>query len=187
MAAVSVGRMSCLGSLAATGEAKPMRFSQKVRKLETGQAFESAARHLRRATFSRRFGLSLDPERLIKSIDKEIFEAIRQRYASDNLGEGWPKYLNLPLWMTKNLRRVRELRLDWGARQRILDLGCGAGYFLYICQWLGHDVLGLDIDTVPNDRGNDRARWADARDLPGATFPSPAALKERNSILSPLS
>jgi SAM-dependent methyltransferase len=140
--------MSYLESLAAI-EAKPMQFSQKVRKLETGQAFESAARHLRRAAFPRRFGLSLDPERLIKSIDREGFEAIRQRYASDNPGEAWPKYLNLPLWMTKNLRRVRELRLDWGARQRILDLGCGAGYFLYICRWLGHDALGLDIETVP--------------------------------------
>ena len=28
-------------------------------------------------------------------------------------------------------------------------LGCGAGYFAYIAQLLGHDVLGLDIDDVP--------------------------------------
>jgi len=51
--------------------------------------------------------------------------------------------------MARNLRRVRQLGLDSGRRQRILDLGCGAGYFLYICQWLGHDALGLDIDQVP--------------------------------------
>ena len=30
--------------------------------------------------------------------------------------------------------------------QSALDIGCGAGYFLYICKWLGHDVRGLDID-----------------------------------------
>ena len=85
----------------------------------------------------------------MKSIDSAGFEAIRRRHAIDNPGEAWPKYLNLPLWMTKNLRRVRELGLDSGARRRILDLGCGAGYFAYICQWLGHEVLGLDIDEVP--------------------------------------
>jgi SAM-dependent methyltransferase len=32
--------------------------------------------------------------------------------------------------------------------KRILDLGCGAGYFLYIAQLLGHSGVGLDIDRV---------------------------------------
>jgi SAM-dependent methyltransferase len=32
--------------------------------------------------------------------------------------------------------------------KRILDLGCGAGYFLYIAQLLGHSGLGLDMDRV---------------------------------------
>jgi SAM-dependent methyltransferase len=30
--------------------------------------------------------------------------------------------------------------------QRVLDLGCGAGYFIYIAQLLGHDCVGLDTD-----------------------------------------
>ena len=34
-------------------------------------------------------------------------------------------------------------------RGSILDLGCGAGYFLYIAQLLGHSGVGLDIDRLP--------------------------------------
>jgi len=41
------------------------------------------------------------------------------------------------------------LDLDWGRRKQILDIGSGAGYFLYICKWLAHNPLGLDIDEVP--------------------------------------
>jgi SAM-dependent methyltransferase len=126
-----------------------MRLSEKVGKLGSGKALESALRHLRRTTAPRRLGLPLTPERLIKSINARGLDEIRRRHAVENPGEAWPKYLNLPLWMEKNLHRVRDLGLDAGRRHRILDLGCGAGYFLYICSRLGHDTLGLDIDEVP--------------------------------------
>src|SRR5256714_15133131 len=49
-------------------------------------------------------------------------------------------------WMEINLKRVRDLELDLGGRKRVLDIGCGTGYFLYICQYLGHEVLGMDLD-----------------------------------------
>ena len=32
---------------------------------------------------------------------------------------------------------------------RIVDLGCGAGYFLYVCKFFGHQVLGFDTDNEP--------------------------------------
>ena len=56
----------------------------------------------------------------------------------------WPKYLEIcpPGWRI-NLRRVRDLGLDLGGRKRVLDIGCGTGYFLYICRFLGHDALGI--------------------------------------------
>ena len=44
---------------------------------------------------------------------------------------------------------MRRLKLDYGRRKDILDIGSGAGYFIYLCQWLGHRPLGLDIDEVP--------------------------------------
>ena len=126
-----------------------MRLLEKLERIGRAQALESTKRHLGRALLTRRLGVQLDPEHLIKTIDADRFEEIRRRYSIDDPGAAWPKYLNLSKWMTTNLRRVRELELDFGFRKRILDLGCGAGYFLHICQWLGHDVVGLDIDEVP--------------------------------------
>src|SRR5205814_8623591 len=38
---------------------------------------------------------------------------------------------------------------DYSPPSRILDIGCGAGYFLYACKLLGHEVLGLDVDQFP--------------------------------------
>ncbi len=142
-----------------------MRLSQKIEKLGNAQAFESARRHFRRSVLARPFGVRCDPEQLIKTIDGDRFEAIRQRHAVADPGEGWPKYLDLSKWMNENLRRVRDLELDFGRRKRILDIGCGTGYFLYICNWLGHDAVGLDIDEVPMYRemtqllGLDRIVW----------------------------
>jgi cyclopropane fatty-acyl-phospholipid synthase-like methyltransferase len=51
--------------------------------------------------------------------------------------------------MHTNVRRVGDLGLDRARPERILDLGCGMGYFLYICKHLDHTVLGLDLDESP--------------------------------------
>jgi SAM-dependent methyltransferase len=91
----------------------------------------------------------LEIKRVIETIDPVGFEQIRQRYAVENPGEHWPKYLDLDRWIDMNIRRIREIELDLARRKRILDLGCGAGYFLYIAQLLGHSGLGLDVDYVP--------------------------------------
>ena len=123
-----------------------MRLAEKVGKLANGKAVGSAQRHWRRILFDLRHGLRLDPDGLITIIDRREFEALRQRHLARDPGNGWLKYLNLQKWMAVNLRRVRDLGLDGGFRKRILDLGCGAGYFLFISQCLGHEGIGLDID-----------------------------------------
>ena len=51
--------------------------------------------------------------------------------------------------MEANLQRIRDLELDIGRRRRVLDIGSGSGYFLYICKLLGHDAVGLDVDDMP--------------------------------------
>ena len=63
-------------------------------------------------------------------------------------GADWPKYLDLDRWIGVNIRRIRQLELDVARPKRILDLGCGAGYFLYIAQLLGHSGVGLDMDRL---------------------------------------
>ena len=111
------------------------------------QGWASARTHARRFFHKQRFPLEAD--RIIQSIDREQLEQIRQRYAVEGPSPHWPKYLHLHRWIDINIRRVRELELDVSSPKRVIDLGCGAGYFLYICRLLGHDVLGLDLGNPP--------------------------------------
>ena len=48
-----------------------------------------------------------------------------------------------------NIRRVQDMGLERMPPQRILDLGSGAGYFLFVNRILGHSGLGLDVDNCP--------------------------------------
>lgn len=86
---------------------------------------------------------------MIETIDPQGFEHIRQRYAVKGPTEDWPKFLNLERWINVNIRRIRQIEIDLMRPKRILDLGCGTGYFLYIAQLLGHEGLGLDLDEPP--------------------------------------
>jgi len=126
-----------------------MRLSHKIRKLTDPRILGSAKRHLGRVILPRRFLFRLDAEKIIESIDGAQFQAIHDRYTPDGQRGGWRKYLDLDRWIDINLRRVRDLELDWGGQKSILDLGAGAGFFLYICDRLGHRTLGLDTGDVP--------------------------------------
>jgi SAM-dependent methyltransferase len=124
-----------------------VRFSHKVRKLVDGRSLASARKHTLRLLRANRF--PLEAQRVIETIDPARFEQIRRRYAVADPGADWPKYLDLDRWIDVNIRRIRQLELDLSRPKRILDLGCGAGYFLYIAQLLGHSGIGLDIDRLP--------------------------------------
>ena len=126
-----------------------MNFTHKLKKLTVPRTYHRAWRHLALALFGRRSFSGLNLEDLIHAIDSEGFYRIRQRYCVVRPGHDWPKYLDLRKWMQINLSRVEELGLDYGFRKRILDIGCGTGYFLHICRFLRHDVVGLDIDILP--------------------------------------
>jgi len=123
-----------------------VRFDHKIKKLLSGQGLASARKHTLRSFRGNRF--PLEKKRVIETIDPVAFERIRQRYAGDNPTEDWRKYLDLDRWITINIRRIRDIELDLARRKRILDLGCGAGYFLYVAQLLGHTGLGLDLDRT---------------------------------------
>ncbi|HET9418296.1 MAG TPA: class I SAM-dependent methyltransferase [Chthoniobacterales bacterium] len=126
-----------------------MRFSQKMAKLANGRAFSSAGNRIRRFLVNWRLPVKLEPQAIIDRIDRRKFEEIYARYVVDDPGENWPKYLDLPRWIDININRIRAVGLDIPARKRVLDLGCGAGYFAYVAQLLGHDMVGLDIDQLP--------------------------------------
>jgi SAM-dependent methyltransferase len=121
-----------------------MRLSHKIRKLLNRDAYDSA-----KATVLRLF-YPLDPRQFIEAVDREAFNAIKERYFDPNDAVSPKKYLDLENWMRVNVKRVRDLRLKKAPpRLRILDIGCGSGYFLHIAKYLGHDVLGLDVDREP--------------------------------------
>jgi SAM-dependent methyltransferase len=122
-----------------------MQLSYKLKKMFSGAAYASARRHVKQALVGRA-PLRFDAARITKTIDAEAFRKIYQRHAMKDPGDAWPKYLEIEPWMEINLRRVRDLGLDLGGPKRVLDIGCGTGYFLYICRFLGHDTLGLDLD-----------------------------------------
>ncbi len=125
-----------------------MRLTEKIRKVATGNALKSAQRHSRRLLKPRRGPAQLDAETIMATIDQEQFEIIRRRYQVDDPGGDPPKYLDWRTWLAYNVRRIRALDLDRGRARRVLDLGCGSGYFLYICKLLGHEILGLDVGDM---------------------------------------
>ncbi|MFL6596066.1 MAG: class I SAM-dependent methyltransferase [Chthoniobacterales bacterium] len=124
-----------------------MRLSQKLGKVLSGDALESAKRRVRKMRVRRPIGSEV--ARLMQTIDRARFDEIAAKYSVPDPGHTPLKYVQLEHWLRINLQRIRDIDLDRAKPKRVLDIGCGAGYFLYIAKQYGHDVLGLDIDTFP--------------------------------------
>jgi SAM-dependent methyltransferase len=121
-----------------------MNFAQKLRKIFSQDGCQSALAGLRRITYP------LDKQPFIDAIDPKGLAELRARFYKPGEKLRPEKYLDLDEWMPTNVRRIRDLRIKKAPpRLRILDLGCGTGYFLHIAKCLGHDVLGLDMDIEP--------------------------------------
>ncbi len=63
------------------------------------------------------------------------------------------KYLCSDHWIGDAADRVMDLKLHKHEGLRILDLGCGAGWFLLTARFFGHHVMGLDLND--NEMYND--------------------------------
>lgn len=133
-----------------------MKLSDKIRKLFTPAAYQSAGNHI-----VRWFSMTLPPAvikalfplnsvNFLREIDGQEFKEIQRRYGVIKPTSHSPKYISFPLdWLDENVARVKALHLQEGPKKTILDIGCGAGYFLYIAQRLGHRTVGLDLDADP--------------------------------------
>lgn len=75
-------------------------------------------------------------------VDETRLREIEKRHAGE-------KYADVDHWMKVNRERVQDLKLHRCGPQRVLDLGCGGGFFLFILKRFNHSVLGLDVDRVP--------------------------------------
>ena len=119
-----------------------MKLSDKLRKLNDPATWLS----FRRA--ARRILQPLPAERFLSQIDHERLQYLQQSYGVPG-SRDWPKYVEMDRFLKLNIRRVQDLGLERMPPQRILDLGSGAGYFLFVNRVLGHDGLGLDLDDCP--------------------------------------
>jgi SAM-dependent methyltransferase len=120
-----------------------VEFSRKIEKLRTGEAFGS----LIDAYYRWRRPLNLNA--MVRELGSKGFEQIRAKYANPGDQKGWPKYVDAPHRLELAIKQARFLQLDRRKPLRVLDIGSGAGYFLFVCKRLGHSVIGLDLDWPP--------------------------------------
>jgi SAM-dependent methyltransferase len=120
-----------------------MRFSRKLRKLFSPELFASASEHLSRLTHP------VNKSCILDDIDWLQFKDLRHKYPCRPGSPQINRFEDIVYWIDINIERAQDLWLDRAPPLRILDLGSGAGYFLYVCKHLGHDVLGFDTDREP--------------------------------------
>ncbi len=118
-----------------------MKLSRKILKFTEPLTYRRGWRRAQRSIFR----VPLEP--MLAQIDWEHAREIQQRYA--NSTAGYVKYADIEPWLRLNRERVQDLNLHRSPPKRVLDLGCGGGFFLFILKNLGHSVLGLDVERVP--------------------------------------
>jgi SAM-dependent methyltransferase len=117
-----------------------MKLRQKLQKLTTGQAWASSIDRFYH------WQHPLKAKELLRDIDRKKLDTVCQKYHVPGEVKAWPKYTNVEPWIENAVHHVRSLRLDRGPKLNILDIGSGAGYFLFVLKHLGHEVCGLDLD-----------------------------------------
>jgi len=110
-----------------------MKLSRKVQKLFGSDLIVSAQEYAARLTHP------VNTRRVFESLDKLDFDRIRER----------APYRPNPKRIRKFIETIQDLWLDRSPPLSILDLGCGAGYFAYLCKLFGHNAMGLDMDEEP--------------------------------------
>src|SRR5919198_4121674 len=117
-----------------------MKFSQKILKFTDPLTYRRGWRRAQRSIFR----IPLRP--MLAKIDHERAREIQRRYV--NSTAGYAKYANIEPWLRLNRERIQDLKLHRSEPKRVLDLGCGGGFFLFVAKNLGHSVMGLDIEQV---------------------------------------
>ena len=113
-----------------------MKLHRKLGKLARGETYRRGWRRAQRSVFRLPFGP------VLAGLDQNRLAEIQKRYAGE-------KYADVDQWLRVNRERVQDLKLHRAPPRRVLDLGCGGGFFLFILKRLGHTVLGLDVDESP--------------------------------------
>jgi SAM-dependent methyltransferase len=117
-----------------------MKLSRKFSKFTKPLTYRRGWRRAQRSIYR----IPLEP--MLAKIDHARAQEIKERYA--NSTAGYAKYADIEPWLRLNRERVQDLKLQRSEPKRVLDLGCGGGFLLFIARNLGHSVLGMDIEHV---------------------------------------
>lgn len=89
---------------------------------------------------TRRRVIRAETQKILTSLAGKDFTALRQKYSDAR----WSKFLQIKPHLPIGI--MWELNLIGTPPLRVLDIGCGAGLFLYCLKYHGHDAIGTDID-----------------------------------------
>jgi len=124
-----------------------VRLSRKIEKLFSFELLESFWEHICR------WSHPVNTRRILATLDQAELAKLRERCPYRPNARRINRYEDAAYWLGVNVERAQDLWLDRAPPLRILDLGCGAGYFLHVCRYFGHEGLGLDTDDEPLFRG----------------------------------
>ena len=120
-----------------------VRLSRKLQKLFSIDAVQSLLEHICRWTHP------VSARRILATIDQAELERMRRYYPYRPNARRINAYEDAAYWIGVNVKHLQDLWLDRAPPLQILDLGCGAGYFLYLCRLFGHEGLGIDTGEDP--------------------------------------
>jgi SAM-dependent methyltransferase len=86
-------------------------------------------------------------EKVNASIDELQFRRLIAKHHTSDYR--YAKYFRKRTWLRSKMMRALETGIDKSPPGAVLDLGCGPGYFLYICKYFGHRVHGIDLPHDP--------------------------------------
>lgn len=82
-------------------------------------------------------------EKVNASINELQFHRVIARHSTSDYR--YAKYFKKRTWLRAKTMRALETGVDKASPGAVLDLGCGPGYFLYVCKYFGHAVHGVDL------------------------------------------
>jgi SAM-dependent methyltransferase len=82
------------------------------------------------------------PPHLLDDLDRSAFD--RLCGSTEERRDHKLSYADLELWIARAWKDAKRLGLDASPPIDVLDIGMGPGYFVYVCQRLGHRAAGLD-------------------------------------------
>jgi SAM-dependent methyltransferase len=126
----------------------------------------------------------VNADRILATVDQNELNKLRERFPYRASSPRINRFEDASYWVSVNAQRAQDLWLDRAPPLRILDLGCGAGFFLYVCRFFGHEGLGLDTDSNPLFGGTTellQVRRIISRIQPNAPLPD---LKQRFDLVT---